>query len=688
MLSTKSAFLYLFLTTLNSALGQSEITLGQKTKRIGEFFDTYHLQSKKIDLEFSQSLYSNLLLYIDEDKTLFSIEDTKELEEASKAFPTDVESEKSTFFESFKNTYSAALIRAKSNTEIYFSRPQNILKPSNLVSPKSDQYLPSNEMTNAWHYWIRKSVLIEVSDYMSDLGVGESDLKALDTIIPICTKRVQESYNDYLKNLNLLSSDLDELFLNAMCGVYDPHSNFFTPEDKIAFSAELQSDRELYGINYRKNERGEIEITHVSPGSSAWLSGDVHEGDIIETVKFGSDPRISTKGMTRYELSKYFDESQSKELELGLRDKQDDQKIVSLIKSRIYSDEDIIKTAILEGPKKLGYISLPDFYTSWSDTSSLGCANDIAKALLKLKREGIEGLILDLRNNGGGSLKEAIDLVGIFIDFGPVMIRKDYDGEIYSMKDFNRGLIYSDPLMVLVDEGSASASEVVAGALQDYNRATIVGRRSYGKATGQSILPLDPRIETGFAREENPEWGYVKITGLGIYRINLSSNQARGVYPDIELILPYEDDSEREENYPNTLVLDSISKKMYYKPLAQIEHDAARQKSLVRQKSNSVLKEYESVYARLKVLSEEEDKVNTLSQYLDLENRLNKELEQIKAIAEKQESVFKSNTPSYDDDIYGIDSFMSAYREDFLQEINGDWELNEAYQIMIDLLSK
>lgn len=669
-------------------LAQEEITLGKKSKRLTEFFNEYHLQPPKLDSSYGVAVGKNLLKRIDRNKVLFSLEEEQGLLTKAAHLADEIQNEKTDFFEAFQTTYKDAVDRSKKLTDHYFAQKQDLNKNLTFSLQELENYVPAQKLQGKWDYLIRLDMLEAIADRVEELVIAPNDQKALDTLIPTVTETIKNSYADYLKNLTSLTDELDGIYLNALAEVFDPHSNFFSPEDKASFTEELQSERELFGINYRKNSDGKIEITAVTPGSSAWLSGEVHVGDIVEALTFGDLPRVVLQGMTRYEMSKLFDQTNSKELEMELINKKNERVKVKLVKSRIYSDEDIIKTAVLKGEKNIGYISLPDFYTSWTDTSDLGCANDVAKALIKLKQENIEGLILDLRDNGGGSLKEAIDLVGIFIDFGPVMVRKEYDGEIRTMKDFNRGAIYRNPLIVLINEGSASASEVVAGALQDYNRALIVGRRSFGKATGQSILPLDPRFEKGFTSYEDPKWGYVKITGLGIYRINLNTNQVKGVMPDIELALPFEDDYDREQDYDHVIVLDSIDKKTYYTPFPSVLSNTLKENSLNRQQNDSAFIRKSALYNELEKYYSDLEIITTLPEYLKMKQSIDPKLKQLTELYEIEIQSYSSHTPSYDDAIYEVSDYMDAYRQDFLNKTKTDKELEEAYHILLEIINK
>jgi carboxyl-terminal processing protease len=214
-------------------------------------------------------------------------------------------------------------------------------------------------------------------------------------------------------------------------------------------------------------------------------------------------------------------------------------KTVMLWKEGLEDDDDNnkVKSFVLNGNKKIGFISLPAFYQDWDNQREgiNGCANDVAKEILKLKKENIQGLILDLRYNGGGSVMEAVELAGIFLDAGPVAQFKGKDAKVFVLKDVNRGTMYDGPLLILVNGYSASASELVAGTLQDYNRALIVGSSTYGKATAQVVLPLDTTITTESNLNNIRAESFLKVTVSQLFRVNGTTAQFTGVIPDISL---------------------------------------------------------------------------------------------------------------------------------------------------------
>ena len=240
-------------------------------------------------------------------------------------------------------------------------------------------------------------------------------------------------------------------------------------------------------------------------------------------------------------------------------------------------DEDKVKGFILRGAQTVGYISLPAFYEDWEDSRGVkGCANDVATEVIKLKKENISGLILDLRYNGGGSVQEAVELAGIFIDAGPVAQIKTRDAKVITLKDVNRGTVYDGPLLLLVNGSSASASEMVAGTLQDYNRALIVGSPTYGKATAQVVLPMDTAIDLNTYNGKAQASSYIKMTIEKLYRITGNTAQRTGVQPDVTLPDPPDALTQREADEKFALPAITIEANKYYKPLAPLPIAAAQ----------------------------------------------------------------------------------------------------------------
>jgi carboxyl-terminal processing protease len=293
------------------------------------------------------------------------------------------------------------------------------------------------------------------------------------------------------------------------------------------------------GLAVEENDKGDKTIGYLQPGGSAWKSGQLHKGDVILKVKIsGVEKEVADIGAE--ELEDILSGTKSGDVEITYKTVAGVVKSTKLLLEKVTDEEEKVKSYVVKANKKIGYINLPGFYSREDDFKNLkydGCANDVSKEIIKLRKDNIEGLILDLRDNGGGSMWEAMQLAGIFIDVGPLASIKDKDGKVSFLKDPNRGTIYDGPLMVLINGQSASASEFLSATLQDYNRAVIVGGTTYGKGTSQTLQPLD----TNKINESKKYEDFVKVTESKFYRVNGSTVQWKGVEPDIMLPDFFED---------------------------------------------------------------------------------------------------------------------------------------------------
>ncbi len=274
--------------------------------------------------------------------------------------------------------------------------------------------------------------------------------------------------------------------------------------EKKGFETELSGFEYSTGMGLGQNEDGNYEVDRLEPGGNAWRSGELHKGDVVLSIKKGTGTAKELSEMDEDEVDALLSGNSDEKVELTVKTAAGVTKKITLTKEKVTNDEGIVKSYVISGKQKIGYIKLPDFYSREShdiqtedDVIFDGCANDVSKEIVKLTRDTITGLILDLRYNGGGSMWEAMQLAGIFIDYGPVGSVKDKEGKVRFLKDPNRGTAYDGPLLVLINGASASASELTSAMLQDYKRALIVGSTTYGKGTAQYMLPLD----TAFTEE-------------------------------------------------------------------------------------------------------------------------------------------------------------------------------------------
>ncbi|MCT4560480.1 MAG: S41 family peptidase [Crocinitomicaceae bacterium] len=680
--------LLLLLSASTFYFAQDHPSIIDKASAIPDLFDRFHLQPREINDAFGGDVHTLFIESIDPSSSFFTEKDLRELKELSSSIDDDIKEKRSIYFEQAKSKLRSNVNELLAQLKTWKAEDFDINKaphnPENGWHPQTIKELQSKYKST-----LHKRLISSIAWQLVDQVNAQTNPDSLKEIKGQTFNSLHTSQKDILSYISTSDDFIESAFLDAISRAYDPHSNFFSAATNRSFEQELSAERKLFGFQWEKNAENLIEISGLTPGSSAWFSGEIHVGDLLLAVAFKNGEKILTEGKSIYALNEWFSQQKEDVITMTIRNDQGKEKEVELERTAISMDGDVIKSAILQGEKKIGYISLPDFYTSWTDTSQLGCANDVAKSLLKMKREGMDGLILDLRDNGGGSLKEAIDLAGIFIDFGPLLVQVNEKGILTTVNDLSRGLMYRGPMIVMTNENSASASEIVAGALQDYGRAVIVGQPSFGKATGQGVFPLDPKMKgREFFGIPDENYGFCKITSFGLYRINQTSNQGIGVQPDI-LLQPFEtSEGSFEKDLPHYIQLDPIEKKMYYKPQVINRLEELQTKSKDRQKSNALHAKLDSIIQQLiDVDGQLSEGGQSFAEVLTLYQKQQKLYEQIEKEISENQGPYKAQSLSYDNNLYQVNAILKKYQAEFLRSSETDPELNETYNILLDMIN-
>ena len=484
-------------------------------------------------------------------------------------------------------------------------------------------------------------------------------------------------------------------FLNAMVTAYDPHSEFFSPAGQANFEALISTEVSAFGFRIKQNANSEFTIEHLEPGGSAWKSNQLHTGDVILKMKVGSKPIVELANISKGALDDLFRSITIEETEFVLRSENGLVKTVKLVKTKMRSDENAVKGYILSGEKPFGYIALPSYYTETGAINPLGCANDVAKEIFKLQEEHIQGLILDLRSNGGGSVYEAIALAGLFIDEGPLCMYKMHTGKPLLIKDMNRGTAYSGPLVVMVNGESASASELFVGIMKDYNRAIIVGNPTFGKATGQTVIPMDSicKYEELFSsksravKSEREQFGYVKVTIEKFYNLQNSTHQMAGVKPDIvfpELLNlnPY-----KESTLPYALSKDSVVRKVIFHPLPPLPVTELAAQSKERMNKGKMFIRLNQINDSLSLLMKEE---SVLVLQPDPIRKSEKKSVQLQTSENKlvidSVSAFRVKNNLYETSLLKMDEQSREINDAVLKSLREDIFIDETGHILIDLI--
>lgn len=429
---------------------------------------------------------------------------------------------------------------------------------------------------------------------------------------------LENSLTKYFKRQRELShQDHYSNYFNALTAVYDPHTNYLDPQAKEDFDIRMSKSLEGIGAVLEQNDDF-TKVTRIIPGSASHRQGELKAGDVIMRVaQDDEEEEVDLTGMDLREVVSYIRGPKGSKVRLTVKTPNNEIKVIPIIRDIVKLEDRLARSTMLESRdhQKIGYVYLPDFYRDHKHNTKQNCTDDVKKEVLKLKEQGMQGLIFDLRDNGGGFLEDAKSISGLFIKSGPVVQVKSFNGHVNVLHDLDRDIVYDGPMVVLVNQFSASASEILAAALQDYGRAIIVGSgQTHGKGTVQHLVPLNLRMPPPMNREP---MGDLKLTIQKFYRVNGGSTQNKGVIPDI--ILPDERDhlETGERHLDNALPWDSISAQPYYEWKEPLPLDLLRAKSEERLAKSDIFKAIIERSEKLKDQSEDTQVHLSISQMTD-----------------------------------------------------------------------
>ena len=680
-----------------SSFAQSETLCGKQSHAIWSLVKKYHYAPRPLNDELSAEIIDSYINMIDPGGYYFLQQDIDELYTYKDSVDDQVMAKKATFFERSAALFKIRLSAVDSIITTLEAAPVDYQKEEVLSYAEADFPDYANDyddLKERWRKWLKYTTLDELfwgGDYVDDALTASIDelLSQCETARKNVIAFERFEIKSYLQHPAGYENYLATLYLDAIATSFDPHTTFFSMIEKENFESDLSGENLVFGISVEEDDKGVVRISTLMPGSPAWNSGDLNKGDEILSLSLSDGQHLDMTTAGIDEITLMFENSQAKKLTLEVRKVSGQEKKVVIEKGEVYIQEDVIKSVILAGEKKIGYITLPDFYTSWDDDGGLGCANDVAKIIVKLQQENIDGLIIDLRNNGGGSLKEAIDLSGIFIDWGPLSVLRDKYGEMTTLKDMNKGASYTGPLVVMVNGLSASASELFAAALQDYNRAIIVGSPTYGKATGQVIYPVDPKYIPGLTDEKllDESYGYLKITIDKLYRVSTKTCQKKGVIPDILLPDIYDIYDYKESSHTNALAADSIVKTMYYTPFPAFPALLSAN-SRVRVEASPYFKELTNLIDSIQIISEQDEIIELhIQKFQAAEKAYNDFIERLFGEGDFSATSFKATNNQYDIEIMNVNAWRRELNEEYLGTIEGDIFIDEAYHVLSDYLN-
>ena len=655
--------------------------------------DRLHYNPKIIDDDFSKNVYDDYIKAIDPQKRFLLKSDIEKFDQYQFLIDDQIKSSSTDFF----NLTYETLISRVNDVESFYKEilktpfDFNIDETLNIDFEELDYAADLSDHIAIWRKRLKLSTLdgfVTKKIIQYEKGVSDDTEKELKSDIDLESES-RESILNNLKDFFVFNDDLERkdwfsIYLNSIVKQFDPHTVYLAPQAKDVFDQNISGKFQGIGARlFKKNQQ--VEIAEIIIGGPVWRDKLLNVGDLILGVS--QTPYEEPVDISIMKLTDAVDLIKGeKGTKVYLMVKRVDGSIeqVEITRDIVELEETYAKSSLIfQDSKKYGFITLPSFYIDFNDYGQRNAASDIKKEIIKLKNENVSGIIMDLRGNGGGALKTAVDITGFFIEQGPVVQVKSIGGRKEVLKDQDSSIIWDGPLIILVNEFSASASEILAAALQDYNRAIIIGsKQTYGKGTVQNLLSLNQFI----SGNTHGELGYIKLTTDKFYRISGGSTQLEGVKSDVVFPNRYSYIDIGERDLDNPLSWDQINSAQYAPLARQIYYDKTLENSRNRISKNEFFNIIDEQARWIK--ERQEDKTVSLNYNIykmDLDNT-KKETEKFKKIDD-----FKSNYRFewLRDNVLNeeIPDEIIERRNRWVEDLQKDLYVDEAINILGDLSS-
>lgn len=647
-----------------------------------------HYSPVEINDDFSKKVYKKYLENIDPTKRFFIQSDIDEFNKYEKAIDDMIKNKDLSFF---NLTNSRLLKRMKESRAIY----ENILdEPFDFTIKETInvdyENLPfsknKSELEDRWRKQLKLSALSSITDKQKleeDKKKDDSkyEVKSFETIEKEVRENSLKSLNEYFDFIEseLTRDDWFAIFLNSIVERFDPHTFYFSPEDKEKFDVSMSGTFQGIGARLQKKESG-VEVSELISGGPAWRGKELEAGDLILKVGQGKEEPLDIAGMRLDDVVKKIKGPKGTEVRLTVKKVDGSIKVISIIRDEVETEETFAKSSIVEKDgKKYGIIYLPKFYISFENKEKRDAFKDVADEIEKLKAQNIDGLIMDLRDNGGGSLETVVKMVGLFIPEGPIVQVKAPGRNPEVLPDKDSRVQYDGPLVVMINNFSASASEIFAAAIQDYKRGIVVGsKHSYGKGTVQNVIDLNQFIRGN----SYGDLGALKTTIQKFYRINGGSTQREGVRSDI--VFPdrftYLDMGERDEE--SALPWDKISPAKYQPLNVNYEGIIANSKKRIATHPT-----FNLIDENAKWIFERQDE-NVYSLNLNDFNRemetTDQKIKKFKAISDYNNKYVFTSLPD-EVALFEKDTLLKQKRERWHEEMQKDVYIEETLNVISDM---
>ncbi|MBN2663122.1 MAG: carboxy terminal-processing peptidase [Bacteroidales bacterium] len=657
------------------------------------FVKSMHYEHIVFDDAFSQKVYDKYIENLDYSKKFLLSSDIKKFSKYELKLDDFIKQSDLSFFDL---TYQTIVKRQEDAKQFYteiLDKPfdLNEIKEISLDVDNIPFAASKNDLYDYWQKSLKLEVLQDVDNELEDMNdkIAKGDtsvvIKTVEELEVEARLSIKENYDDYFDRLSKLRrEDYFSLYINSIALSADPHSSYFPPKSKEDF--DIQMSGELEGIGATLTQKfSETKVASVVVGGAAWKQGELEEGDIIVKVAQEGEEPVTITSMRLDDAVRLIRGPKGTNVYLTIKKIDGTIKEIQIVRDKIILEETFTRSVILNDStgKRIAYINLPSFYIDFQNQNGRKCSQDFKNELIKLKKDNVDGIIIDLRNNGGGSLQEVIKIAGFFIKNGPIVQVKDRSGRIDQRNDDDASILYDGDVLIMTNHFSASASEIFAAAMQDYNRAVIFGTpQTLGKGTVQQMLDMDraaPRVSPDLK-----PLGAFKLTIQKFYRINGGSTQLKGVASDISFVSTYTYLDMNEAAYDNVLPWDKIPALQYTLWQPDYNMDSLRAWSVKRMNADSafiITKDYAEF-----LRDEDNDKlyVLTLAEY-SKDKKIRKQKRQKFNRLTRKNIDLDVSFLSDDINTMQTDTLMKFRYDDWAKKINKDYQLKEAFNIVSDM---
>jgi carboxyl-terminal processing protease len=666
--------------------------------------DQGHFDPQDLNDEFSAQVFEDYLTQLDPFKRYFYASDIKEFEAHKIKLDDQIKAYDVTFF---NITHKRLLERIEESKKMYseiLDKPFDFSKTEEYSSDyKKLEYVTSKrEMKERWRQQLKFSTIANYDDALAKRDTAleinilpesgfstdnetpnseeKKSLKKVEKESRVATKRSLDELYDFIDDRQ--RKDWFAVYINAIVEEFDPHTFYFAPEDKDRFDVAMSGNFEGIGARLQK-KMDAIMVNEIISGGPAWRQNELEVGDQILKVKQEEEEKpVNIVGMRLDDAIKFIKGPKGTVVILTLKKVDGTIQDISITRDIVELEETYAKSStVIKEDKKFGVINLPKFYINFEDYNKRNAASDIKKEIERLKEEGIEGLVLDLRNNGGGSLQTVVDIAGLFIAEGPVVQVKTTGEPKEVLKDKDKAIIWDGPLVIMVNELSASASEILAAAMQDYKRAIVIGsKQTYGKGTVQNVLDLNRMVRNN----SNGDMGALKFTTQKFYRINGGSTQLEGVKSDVVVPDRYSYINIGEKDQDNPLPWDKIDAVDYELWESYFDYETTISKSKARMAGNEQLKLIDANARWVKKIRDREIYSLNYNEYKKEMELNEEEAKRFEMLSQYKTDLTFSSLP-YEMSLMEKDSILKEKRKRWHQNLAKDVYIEEAINVLNDL---